>query len=378
MSVTASAHNFHQHAEKLKQCSRDSKDRGSIAKTTVVNCGDVITQSIKIANDLNCPDSTGFALSIRGDNIKVDGNGKTIYAPNAISGLYIEGDNVSVSNVKSTGVSQGYGVFAYNTAGLSLSYNDFSSNLIGVVVYTESDLLNQIKITKNKITNSALFGIRLGQDGAGSIVNPIISGNNLSNSGSYAMLIQATSDVLSDDEKNNLSDSTNGILLKGGTFKIKDLDLSDYSIRKIGVFVDSAVSLKVDGLDVGSRLLPTAAQENIGLDLYRVGTFDIRGLKSERNDVGLKFETELGVSPTGSVSDCTFKYDNFAPIMVSSYDSTQYGIIDIDSRSNRVRNLASVTTNVFTTPGTVWFQPAPNSGNDGGGCGRDRDYDDRD
>ena len=286
----------------------------------------------------------------------IDGNGKTIFAPNASAGIFIQGNHDSITHLKVTGVSQGYGVFAYDAPGLLLNRNEFSSNSIGIEVYAENSILNHAAIYNNKSVRNSQFGIRFSQDGNGSVVDPLIFANDFSNSGSYAMYIQATHDTLGDLELNDLSNSLNGIYLKDGDFVVHDLDLSIFKIQNTALFVDSASSIKIQNIDVSTHLAPTPMQQNIGIDLYRVGSFKISGLISLRNDVGLKLSTEQGVSSEGKVKNSLFRNNNFAGIMITSFDSTPYGMLDLSSDSNRFQE-ANASMNIFTSPGTVWSAP---------------------
>jgi hypothetical protein len=94
----------------------------------------------------------------------------------------------------------------------------------------------------------------------------------------------------------------------------------------------------------------SASQERIGLDLYRCAHFDVSGLIAINNDVGLKLETENGASPSGSCRNSFFSGETFAAIMITSYDGTPYGNLDL-SNNNK---FCSVTTPIFTTAGTIW------------------------
>ena len=354
----AQAHELHIPAQNLQNIRQNACNHHQYAKPTVVNCGDVITQSIRIANDLNCPDTTGFALSLQGDNVTIDGNGRTIYAPNALAGIYVQGKNDTVQNLKATGASQGYGLFAYDSPGLKVSRNDFSSNSVGIVLYAENTTMNNLVIVGNRADNNSNFGVRTGQDGNGSIVDPIITANSFQNSGYFAMILQATHDTLGDYEQNDLSNSQNGIDLKDGVFSLHDMDLSRFGIQKMAIFADSAASVQISNVDVSTHLTPNSNQENIGVDFYRVQSFDVRGLVCNNNDVGLKLETENGVSCTGRVIGSYFYNNNFAGIMITSYDGTPYGVLDLSTSANWFHETSSSIYNIFTSSGTVWSQPA--------------------
>ena len=336
---------------------------------TTVNCGDVITQSIRLANDLNCPDTTGFGFTISGDNVNVDGNGHTVYAPLAVAAVFVQGNNDSLTNLKENGTTNGYGLFVYDSPSFSVTKSQFNGNSMGIVLYAENTTMNSLEVTNNQIDNNSVFGVRTGQDGNGSIIDPKIGGNTIRNSGYFAMSLQATHDTLGDCEQNDLSGSLNGIDLKDGIFYLHDLDLSGYKIPHTAIFSDSAISIQISNVNVSSHLAPQSSQENMGVDLYRVGSFTISGLTCNGNDVGLKLETESGISPTGKVSSCTFSNNAFAGIMITSYDGTPYGVLDLSQTSNHFSE-GSNAYPIFTSNGTTWSQPAPTSPSRGSSCGR--------
>jgi hypothetical protein len=314
-----------------------------------VACGDTVSESAIIGNDLNCPDATGFALRIIGDNITVNGNGRKIVAPKAAAGLYIQGDGIKVANFTSTDNPNGYGILAYNSPNAQISDNDFSRNLIGVMVYADQGVVDDVVVAKNKITQSVLFGVRTYFDAPGVIQSPRIVGNDLRSTGDYAIYVMASQFEVEGRDNNNLNGSNNGYYLKAGNFYIHDADYSKQLINKRHFFADSAQSVTIEDVDVTSRAKENGMQERTGVDLYRVANFSIKGLVSRGGDVGLILETEGGVSPSGQIKDCSFSNHKFAGIDIVSYDSTKYGKISI-SKTNFCEPTG--TYDIFTHEGT--------------------------
>lgn len=318
-------------------CKTDKKPSKKPSKsqlpTITVACGDTVTESAIIGNDLNCPDTTGFALRIVGDGITVNGNGRKIVAPNAAASLYIQGSEIKVANFVATDNSNGYGILAYNSPKAQISDNDFSRNLIGVMVYADQGVVNDVVIAKNKITQSVLFGVRTYFDAPGVIQSPSITDNDLRSTGDYAIYVMASQFEVEGRDNNNLSGSNNGYYLKAGNFYIHDADYSKQLINKRHFFVDSAQTVTIEDVDVTSRAKDIGTYERTGVDFYRVAQFSVKGLESRGGDVGLQLETEGGVSTGGQVKDCSFSGHKFAGINIVSYDSTQYGKISI-SKTN--------------------------------------------
>ena len=329
----------------------------------VLQCGDTINASVALAADLVCPLVTGFALNVVGSNITVDGNGHRIVAPLAAAGLFVQGSNNVIRELRINGILGGDGILAYEAPNVHILYNDVSNNSQGIVVYADSNPLSGAQITNNVARNNLLFGVRTGYDAPGAVVSPVIRGNDLSGSGSYGMLVKATKFELDGGHSNSFRGSTGGIYLTGGDAYLHDFSFGDDRIQKIGVFADSLDSLTVNNVDVSSNVPANAAQERIGMDLYRVAHYSINGLDGSDNDVGLKFETEGGVSCNGTVTNSRFQHNGVSGILVISYDGTPYGLVKFYQNC-----FSSTATRVIVVTGTSL---APGSSTDDGvnNCG---------
>jgi hypothetical protein len=313
----------------------------------ILECGDTVTSSVTLAADLLCPTVTGFALNVVGNNITVDGNGHRIIAPLASAGLFVEGSNNTIREMRINGILNGAGIMAYEAPNVHILYNDVSNNSQGIVVYADSNPLNGAKITNNVARNNLLFGIRTGYDAPGAVVSPLIRGNDLSGSGSYGVLVKATQFELDGGHSNSFRGSMGGIYLAGGDAYLHDFSFGDDQIQKIGVFADSLDNLTVSNVDVSSNVHATAAQERIGMDLYRVTHFTINGLDGSDNDVGLKFETDTGVNCAGTVIGSTFLRNVVSGVLMVSYDGTSYGLVKF------LQNCYGAALRVFVEPGTT-------------------------
>lgn len=349
---------------------------GQSQQGVVLQCGQVITANTVLGADMNCAGYTGFALKIEGNGIKFNGNGHKIIAPQALAAIYVQGSNNTITGVTANGVVNGAGLNAYDAPGLVVQENNFSGNEEGILVWAENTSMSNILIFGNIIQNSSLFGIRTGWDTNGQIIQPEIVMNDLSNTGGYALYIQAQQYNMGPQDFNVLYNSLNGIYLKGGNFSISNVSMTQQQIQQVEFFIDSALSVNVSNLDVSTVLPGQPSQQHIGLDLYRCAQFNINGLFSQNEDVGLKLETDSGVSPTGTAKNCTFLKENVAAVMITSYDGTPYGIIDV---LNSVYLASSQSISLLVSGGTslpascVFDFVAPssngNGGNQGGGCG---------
>lgn len=301
---------------------------GANEPTTELRCGDTVTSSMALANDLHCPATTGFVLRIVGNNIKFNGNGHKITAPNAAAGVFTQGNSIHVTGIKVNGIRQGHGILAYDSPGIKISGNNFSWNLIGILLYSDVKESNHAWISHNTAVSNGLFGIRTEFDLPGNIDQPHIKENNFSNSGSYAMLVNAKSYELTGSDNNNFSGSASGIYLAKGDFYVHDLSLAYSRIQKVGIFVDSAPKTYLWNVDVSNTMPAEPSQERVGLDLYRSGLFEIAGLTATRNDVGIRMETALGSKPSGIITLSRFSSNILAGIYVSALDDSQYGCLN--------------------------------------------------
>jgi hypothetical protein len=320
------------------------------APLTTVTCGQVISSSITVANDLNCPGTTGFALIVAGDSITVNGNGHSISAPLANSGLYVHGNNVTITGFKVHGITQGSGILAFDAPGVRIQSNDFSANEIGIVLFAESTEMSNTMVLQNRANNSLLFGFESSLDEQGIMDAPLLMGNDFSNSGACGMYITASSFELTDQNINNVAGSQNGVYLRGGNFYIHDLHMKQMQIPATEIFVDTAPSVIVSNVDLSNAFSHASTDSQIGLDLLRCGQFQITNLTANGNDVGLKLETESGYATTGTVQCSTFSNNYTAAVMASSYDATVYGNILLASNSYQEPSYSQV---FFATPGVA-------------------------
>ncbi|AZZ35564.1 hypothetical protein CIK05_01695 [Bdellovibrio sp. qaytius] len=298
--------------------------------TVTVACGDLITKSVIIGNDLNCPETTDYALRISGENIHVHGAGHKIMAPKAAAAIFAQGSGLKITNFISTGNSKGFGLMANNTPKIQIFENDFSKNQNGITLYADNTLVDGVVIEKNKITESVEFGVRLTFGDSGKIENPKITENDLRNTGEWAIYVMAASFEITGADNNNFWGSKNGYYLKDGAFNIHDADFSDQLIIKRTIFVDSAKSVIVKNVNVSSRSVNMCTEERVGIDFYRVIKFTVDTLVSTAGDVGLQLETESGVATEGEVVNSSLTNHIRGGIAIVSHDTTKYGKVVVD------------------------------------------------
>jgi parallel beta-helix repeat protein len=320
--------------------------------TAQPGCGDTITESTQLTQDLICPTTTGFALKIVGDHVSLAGNGHQIVAPQATAGLYIQGTSDSVEGLIVHGTAE-YGIFAYDSPGVRIYGNNVSDNQVGIELYAEKTVMSGLQIFGNVARDNAVFGLRTAQDGNGAIVSPSIYLNDFSDSGSYGMYIQADRYELNGFSLNQLKNSLNGVYLKDGDFLIHDVAMSFEKIQKVELFVDSARSVEVSDVELGTLLEPSPTQEHIGMDLYRCSRFQISQWVSWNQDVGLKLDTEQGTPTAGTLIDIAFLRNTTAGILAVSYDGTGFGTIKMTNAYFDEPTTVPKIYDVYVEPGTV-------------------------
>ena len=289
-----------------------------------LQCGEQITANTTLTQDLLCPTTTGFALQVIGNNITLNGNGHKIVAPLAAAGVYVQGQSDTVKNIKVNG-AQTYGIFAYDAPGISILNNDVSGNSIGIEIYAESTHITNALVQGNIAHGNSVFGLRTSQDGVGTVDSPSIRLNDFSQSGSYAIVVDASNYEMDGSALNILYNSANGLYLSGGTFYIHDLTMSLQMIQNTEIFGETAASVTIKNCDLSTFLKALATETHNGVDLYRVTEFQISGLIAANQDIGVRLETEQEISPAGSISGCSFSNNQYAGISIISYDGTHFG-----------------------------------------------------
>ena len=309
----------------------DNDNQDSGYNTTPLQCGDVITANTVMVQDLVCPNTTGFAVLIEGNGITLDGNGHKIIAPQAAAGVYIQGSGDTVQNVDVEGV-QVYGLFAYDSPGITFINNNTSNNLIGMEIYTDNVVISSPQIIGNTSTGNIAYGMRTGQGNTGQIINPTIRKNDFSNTQGFAIAIEAAqADLGSNLLSNVFTGSQNGIYLTGGSFTAHDFTLVTQLIVNTQIFAVDAASISIQDVDVSTLIPPNSTGSHTGIDFYHVLSFDIDRVSALNNDMGVRLETDHGISPTGAITNCFFGGNHHAGVSIISYDSTPYGQITFKS-----------------------------------------------
>jgi hypothetical protein len=323
----------------------------SSATPAALTCGSVVTANTVLTQDLNCPNTTGYAIRVLGDHVTLDGNGHNIIAPQAAAGVYVQGTGDTVEDIQVSGGAT-YGIFAYDSPSLSVLNNRVSQNQIGIELYAENTVMSNVLVRGNAANGNSVFGLQTKQDGAGSIELPKIQYNDFSQSGSYALSISASDFELSGASFNNLSGSLNGLFLQTGNFSIHDLSLSTQLLQQAQIEAFQAASVNVSAVDVSTSLAPNPIQEHTGVALHRVGEFNVSQVTAWNSDEGVRITTDQGYASSGSVSTSQFIQNHYAGITVLSYDRTPFVSLNF-SGNNLYREPSGVSSEQLNSATTV-------------------------
>jgi parallel beta-helix repeat protein len=244
-----------------------------------------------------------------------------------------------------SGITNGSGIFAGNTKGLTVTGNSFTGNSVGITLYASSEDMTGVTISNNILSGNSQFGVRTSMDSPGLIDNPVFSQNDFSNSGSYALYLQAQNLEL--DTANTFTGSANGIYIQGGSFNIHDLDLSNSGVLGTEIYAVQASSVTLTNMNLSTNLASNGSR--MGFNSYRVAAFNFTNVNTTNQDTGIEFATDSGIVPTGSVTNSTFSNNSFAGIYFVSFDSTTLGPITLTSNTINESN----TRGVYVAPGTT-------------------------
>jgi hypothetical protein len=298
---------------------------GFIAATLVsssafaLNCGDTITTHVKLKNDLDCSSFSGFAAVIlRGDG-KLDGMGRKIISPNTSVGVYAEGNQIRVSDLKIEGAPEATGVLGYNVVRLVVDRVEARQMNIGVDYYTEVDY----DCDRLRVSNSDLSG----NNYAAKVIAPKCEyvprfiNNDLSNSAVTALNLSAKRLRIRDIQGNIFNGSVNGLSLKSSEQTlVEGLDLSSSQISGTQIYAYSSNELVIRNVITGE------AQE--GIHVYDVKNVSIKNTEAVNNEIGIKVandsvSTDLRIAQSKTEGNVQFG------VLVTSFGSVKFSQISL-------------------------------------------------
>jgi len=291
-------------------------------------CGGLAKANVHLLQNLVCSEPNHVALEVWGAKNVVEGHGFAVKSAGSEIGLFISGDNTAIRNIDVSGVNGGYGMMAYDANGLRITSSRFRSNLVGANIYTDNVNSTNVQVLGNDMSGNAFSALIFSGDGK-QTDNPTITGNNFSNTGGYAVAIDALNASFSGSQNNIYTGSRDVLYLSNGNFTVSNLDLSQSGALGPQIFSDSAKSLNVSNVNLTYTATGQQSQERTALHLYRVGSVNISNLTVTNSDVALKATTEMGTSTNVSVTGSTLTNASTAAIMLQSWDNTALGKVTI-------------------------------------------------
>jgi hypothetical protein len=310
-----------------------------------VKCGDVISQNTTLSSDLDCSTTPGFALTVIGQDVNFDGGGHAILLNSTTQlGVLISGTNQTLQNLTVQGAPSSVGILAYNAANLSLTGNMARGLAIAVDYYADQGNLGTTQVRQNNFSDSCIVGLRFQTDPSLGISNPVIQGNDFTDSQQFAIQLKLDSATLQGTDQNIFLRAANGLQLIGNSFTVSGLDLSSALIPGTSILVTNTGNLQMQN----STLAPSSA-DGIALSLYDVQNTVLQTLSISGGNVGIKSGIDGTHHAQFSMQNSLINGAATAGIMLQSGDSAAYDLFTVSDSDLR---LNPVDYGIWLVPGT--------------------------
>lgn len=295
-----------------------------------INCGDTITSTVRLKKDLDCSNFSGFAaLILRGDG-KLNGMGHKIISPNTSVGVYAEGNQIRVNNLKIEGAPTATGIMGYNVVRLVVDNVEARQMNIGVDYFTEVDYdCDRLRVSQSDLS---------GNNYAAKVVAPQCEyvprfiGNDLSNSAITALNLSAKRLRIREIQGNILDGSTHGLSLTSSEQTlVEGLDLSSSQISGTQIYAYSSNNVIIRNVITGE------AQE--GIHIYDAKNVLIQNTESINNGIGIKVAndsvaTQLRIGQSKTQGNASFG------VLVTSFGAVKFSQIALPKNNQFLDNVA--------------------------------------
>ena len=312
---------------------------------TTLNCGDTITVSTTLANDLHCPGAS-YAIRIQGNNIVLYGNGKKITGDGSTNaGIYVDGTDNVILGVDVEDITGGFAISGYNTSYLKVLFSTFKNNYVGLRYFNDSNTGSNIVFAGNRVSDS-YSGLMTAHSGV-TLDQPRIINNVFTTSG-MGFVVTSDSFVYDGTEQNSFFDNEIALnIQKSSNLEIKNVDFKNQDLTGVQIYLADIIVGVVENVLLGSNLTPSGQQEQIGVVAYQVRDLTVKDSSFENMDIGLGIQTDSGVSPKALIQNCSFKDSFHSGINIKSNDATALDVI------TGVNNLfPGAAQNYYLLPGT--------------------------
>tara|TARA_B100001971_G_C18268010_1_gene596150 strand:- start:5691 stop:6632 length:942 start_codon:yes stop_codon:yes gene_type:complete len=290
----------------------------SLSNVYALNCGDTITTKVRLTEDLDCSEYTGYAALIIKENGILQGNDFSIIAPNTSAVIYAEGGDIRVRRTNIIGSENNIGVMGYNVQKLVVNNSNIDGAYIGVDYYTEdSYACDRLRVSNSHVRNNE-YAVRVNAPNCDYV--PRFVNNDFSNSKSFALNITSKRIRLVEKQNNIFDGSSNGLLLKSDELiRIKDLDLSNAQIAGSLIYVYSSAKLVVDGAKL--------ANGYEGIHAYDVADVRIRNVLAENMQTGIKVVNE-SVTTSLKVRNTETNGNNIG-LLIAKYGNAEFSEVKL-------------------------------------------------
>jgi parallel beta-helix repeat protein len=265
-----------------------------VTDATALQCGQVITQDVRLDSDLTCPPASN-GLIIGADGVTVDLNGHVISSTSPMpSGIAIGNAGHDRVTIRDGTITGGF------AAGVVLTESSHN-RLVDLAVRGGGGETIRIEGgRRNSITGSDVFGrfIAIGVEGSDHVR---IVGNTVSGFfASDAMSIRASFAVVARNTTG--ATGTGSLFIDGSSNRIVGNEVRNGGLAGIGVFGGSGnllarngTSASFDGIFVGSSATDTILRRDLasgnaddGIDVESPSTILIRNTANDNGDLGIE------------------------------------------------------------------------------------------
>ncbi len=254
-----------------------------------LSCGETITESTTLTEDLDCTGHTGFALIMKGSDSTLNGNGFKIIAPNALVGVYAEGINAKVTHLEVEGGSNTIAFQAYNAKSFDLDNIKADNQRIGIdFTYDNSVPQNEcggLIVKNSSIKASSDLGIKMSARTCPGVFN--VENTSFQDSQNFAMNINIENFDYQQNRGNSFRNAQNGFLITATNVVVKNVDFSAEEIVNETMLVYNPDTVIIED----SNFSGTNSQ-GIGLHICDAKDVFIERVVSNGHDVGIKVATD--------------------------------------------------------------------------------------
>lgn len=301
------------------------------APAFAIQCGETITSTVKLTQNLDCSSYSGFAaLSLKGNGI-LKGQGFKVISPNTNVGIYAEGQTIKVLDTEIVASSSATGIMGYNVVRLVVDNVKATNMNIGVDYYTDVDYdCDRLKVVDSNLSQNN-YGAKVISPKCEYF--PRFARTDLSGSYQYALNLNAKILRIREVQDNIYDGSANGLLLKASeSIFVEGLDLAAAQIDGTQIMAYSSPKIDIKNVKVGEN-------QSEGIHIYDVADVTLKKVEAVNSGVGIKIANEQ-VNSSVKVSQSSTS-GNSIGLLVAKYGSAQFNSVNV-SQGNAFADAVSI------------------------------------